>query len=222
MGRYDDLREVGVAPSSRSLLMVLVLVVLISCNGCATIFTGTSQRITVTTHPPASFVVVVGTPMASVILAAKESSAVTRKVLELAGPALPEAARARLLRLDVDELITKLVLWARLDRLPPELAGHVDRVPPFVRDRLLGMIGVEAFGTSPLTVKLKKGRKYAVLSWREGHAARTAGIDMKFNWVVMVNVLNAFLGVPIDIVTGAWFNLSPSRLELVLPPRPAS
>ena len=49
-------------------------------------------------------------------------------------------------------------------------------------------------------------------------AEKAVAVDMKFNWVVLVNVLNAFLGVPIDILTGAWFNLSPGRIDLRLPP----
>jgi hypothetical protein len=90
-----------------------------------------------------------------------------------------------------------------------------------VKKRLAGALGLEGLGPSPLDTKLKKGRKYAVIAWQEGFSARTAGIDMKFNWVVLVNVFNAFLGVPVDILTGAWFNLSPSRLQLRLTPRGA-
>lgn len=197
--------------------MSLVLGSLILCSGCATIFTGTSQSIQVTTQPVGSYVVVVGTPMAPVILTARSSAETTRKLLSLLGPVIPEGARAKLALLDIDELVTKLVVWVKLDKIPPELVGHAEQVPPYVRDKLLDVIGVKAFGLSPVTVRLKKGQEYAVLSWREGHKARTAAIDMKFNWVVVVNVLNLFLGVPVDILTGAWFNLTPTRIDLTLP-----
>ena len=206
----------------RSATGLLISLALVLSSGCATIFTGTSQTIHVATEPAGSYVVVVGTPMAPVILAARNSTATTRKVISLLGPIIPEGARAKLQLLDVDELITKLVVWAKLDKIPPELVGHAEHVPAYVRNQLLDLIGVKAFGLSPISPKLKKGQEYAVLTWREGHKARTAAVDMKFNWVVVVNVFNLFLGVPIDILTGAWFNLTPSKIELTLPPIPGS
>jgi hypothetical protein len=39
--------------------------------------------------------------------------------------------------------------------------------------------------------------------------------------VTLLNVFNAFLGVPIDALTGAWFNLSPGTVRMTLPPRAA-
>lgn len=195
------------------------LALTLALSGCATIFTGTSQKVTVETNPPGATVIVVGTPMASVLLAGSKSTEVTRTLLAIVGPLVGDETRRRLEVLDFDVLLTRLALWSR-DRVPPELGATAQVLPPEIKRRLVEVIGIQDIGPSPLAVKLRKGRKYAVIAWQEGYVVRTAGIDMEFNWVVLVNVFNAFLGVPIDIITGAWFNLSPSRLQLEL--RPAS
>jgi hypothetical protein len=62
--------------------------------------------------------------------------------------------------------------------------------------------------------------RVASTPWSPGRKATAAvieSIDGKLNWVILVNVLNAFLGVPIDMLTGAWMNLTPERMELTLP-----
>jgi hypothetical protein len=185
--------------------------------GCATVFTGTSQKITVETNPPGATVIVIGSPMASVLLAGGKSTEVTRRVLGVLGPMVSDATRRRLEILDFDELVTRLVLWSR-DRVPPEVEGGAAMLPPEVKTRLLGVLGVKGVGDAPYSLKLKKGRKYAVIAFQDGYQARTAGIQMKFNWVFVLNVFNAFLLSPVDIVTGAWFKLSPGTLRLELRP----
>jgi hypothetical protein len=197
----------------KSLLVALALV----SSGCATVFTGTSQRITVETDPPGATVIVIGTPMASVLLAGGRSTQFTRPLLSILGPMVSDATRQKLELLDFDELVTRLVLWSR-DRIPPEVEAGAAVLPPEIKSRILGYLGVKGVGPSPLVVKLKKGRKYAVIAFQEGYQARTAGIQMKFNWVFVLNIFNAFILSPVDIVTGAWFKLSPGTLHLELRP----
>ena len=116
----------------------------------------------------------------------KEGGAIAAQLLGLVGPLLPPAARDKLALLELDELITRLVMWAKLDRVPPELVGEVHSLPPIVRDEILGILGIMDAGVAPLRVNLRKGREYAVISWHEGYRAQTAGIYMHFNWVVLV------------------------------------
>jgi hypothetical protein len=206
----------------RPFAALLLLAPMLLASGCASLFSGRSQRITVETNPPGALVVVLDSPAAPILLTARRSSDLARRAVGLLAPFLSDEERARLSALELDELVTRLVGWARLDMIPPELAGaDLSRVPPALKGRLLSFLGVAHAGPSPAVVKLKKGRQYAVLAWQPGHGARMAAVEMKFNFVTLLNVFNAFLGVPIDMLTGAWFNLKPSRLELTLPLRGA-
>jgi len=195
---------------------------LLLTSGCASIFTGSKQRITIETDPPGALIVVVGTPAAPILLALDKGDRVAQKIVGLLSPVLSEGARQRLAGLALPELIAKVGAWARLDQVPPELVGEATtRIPGEIRGALLDVLGIKEVGVSPMKVKLRKGRDYAVIAYHEGYGGRIAGIHPKFNWVTLLNVFNAFLGVPIDALTGAWFNLSPGTVRLTLPPRAA-
>jgi hypothetical protein len=199
---------------------IILTAAVLALTGCATIFTGSSQKITIDTAPQRSVVVVVGSPAAPVLLSLKRSSDISQKVVSILSPFISERAGERLRGLALEELVTRMAAWARLGIVPDYLEGAA--LPAAVQGRLLSVLGIEHVAVSPTTVKLKKGRKYAVLAWQEGHQARLVGIGMKFNFVTLVNVFNLFLGVPIDMLTGAWYNLGPKQLQLVLPVRTAA
>ncbi|MCC6333680.1 MAG: hypothetical protein IT380_06805 [Myxococcales bacterium] len=204
-------------------LAVAVTVVVVN-SACATVFTGTRQDIAVTSTPPGATVVVLGGTPANLALRAQKVAELREPVLALLGPHLPEPVRAALQEMDVDELVTKLVLLTRVSELPPELAasagGLLSAIPGPIVDKLTELLGIEGTGVSPTKFELKKGKPYAVVLWAKGYGAKLLKVDTTFNWVTLVNVLNAFLGVIVDGVTGAWFNLTPEEVGSTLSPLP--
>jgi hypothetical protein len=60
-------------------------------------------------------------------------------------------------------------------------------------------------GVAPKRVKLKRGSTYKVLAEKPGYEAETLVIDSTFKvkWMVLDVFLTGFIGIPIDIATGA-------------------
>ncbi|MEW6435392.1 MAG: hypothetical protein AB1730_28180 [Myxococcota bacterium] len=205
----------------------LAVVVLTLNVGCAAIFTGTRQEISVISTPPGSTVVVLGGTAANVALRARQVSDLREPALALLGPALPEEARAVVQAWSIDELVTKLVLLTRLSELPPELvasAGEFLRlVPRPIVERLSEMLGIEGAGVTPTQYELKKGRAYALVTWQKGYGAKLLKVDTTFNWVVLLNIFNGIIpGLLVDGLTGAWLNLTPKEVVYTLEPLPAA
>src|SRR5438046_2580602 len=75
--------------------------------------------------PAISTVIVIGEPAAPLLMFASKSSAIAQKILGLLSPFLSPAARTELAALTVDELVTRVVLWLRLNQVPPELVAAV-------------------------------------------------------------------------------------------------
>jgi hypothetical protein len=146
--------------------------------------------------------------------------------LTLLGPYLPPEVRETAQHMSIDELVTKLVLLTRLSEVPPELissaGSFLSAIPGPVVDKLSDFLGIEGVGVSPTGWELKKGKPYAIVTWQKGYGAKLLKVDTTFNWVTLVNVLNAFLGVIVDGLTGAWFNLTPSEVTYTLEPLPAA
>jgi len=205
--------------------LVLAGLVLTLNVGCATVFTGTRQDISVLSTPPGATVVVLGGTPANLALRAKKVDELRAFVLSLLGPYLPPEVRAAAQAMSIDELLTKLVLLTRLSELPPELvassAVFATAIPGPILDKLSDFLGIEGVGVSPTKWELKKGKPYALVTWKKGYGAKLLKVDTTFNWVTLVNVLNAFLGVIVDGLTGAWFNLTPSEVTYTLEPLPA-
>lgn len=207
--------------------LALAVVVLTLNVGCAAIFTGTRQEISVTSTPPGSTVVVLGGTAANVALRAKQVSDLREPALALLGPALPEEARAVVQAWSIDELVTKLVLLTRLSELPPELvasAGDFLRlVPGPIVEKLSELLGIEGAGVTPTQYELKKGKAYAMVTWQKGYGAKLLKVDTTFNWVVLLNVFNGIIpGLIVDGLTGAWLNLTPKEVVYALEPLPAA
>ncbi|MEW5742103.1 MAG: hypothetical protein AB1938_24520 [Myxococcota bacterium] len=205
---------------------VLALIAVVGSSGCATVFTGTRQDIALTSTPPGATVVVLGGTPANLALRAKKVDDLRELVLSLLGPYLPEEVKEAAKVMDIDELVTKLVLLTRLSEVPPELVASagsfLSAIPGPIVDKLADILGIEGAGVSPTKFELKKGKPYAVVTWAKGYGAKLLKVDTTFNWVTLVNVLNAFLGVIVDGLTGAWFNLSPDEVVYTLAPLPAA
>jgi hypothetical protein len=171
-------------------------------------------------------VVVLGGTPANLALRAKKVSDLREPVLALLGPHLPEEVRTAVQAMGIDELVTKLVLLTRLSEVPPELVASagafLSAIPGPIRDTLADFLGIEGTGVSPTKFELKKGKPYAVVTWAKGYRAKLLRVDTTFNWVTLVNVLNAFLGVMVDGLTGAWFNLTPTEVVYALEPLPVA
>lgn len=194
--------------------------------GCASVFTGTRQNISVVSTPPGATVVVLGGTPANLALRAKKVDELREFALNLLGPFLPPEVREAAQHMSIDELVTKLVLLTRLSDVPPELisasGSFLSAIPGPVIDKLADFLGIEGAGVSPTAWELKKGKPYAIVTWQKGYGAKLLKVDTTFNWVTLVNVLNAFLGVIVDGLTGAWFNLTPSEVTYTLEPLPAA
>ncbi len=207
-------------------MRVLLGLVVLMQVGCAAIFTGTKQEISITSAPPGATVVVVGGTPAALALKAKKVSDFKDKIVNMLGGALPPDAKALLLTLSIEELITQLVLWTKASDLPPEMVGKAGRafdgVPSIIRDKVTDYLGLEGLGTTPSKQTLGKGHNYAVVAWAKGYRARLIEVDTKFNWVVLLNIFNGILpGLIVDGLTGAWLNLTPDEVALDLEPLPA-
>lgn len=206
-------------------LVLAVAVVALNC-GCASIFTGTRQTIPVTSTPPGATVVVLGGTPANLALRAKQVSDLREPVLNLLGPFVPDDVRATMMQWSIDELVTRLVLLTRLSELPPDLAQSAGDffklIPGPIVSKVADLLGIEGIGVSPTSWELKKGKPYAIVTWQRGYGAKLLKVDTRFNWVTLLNVFNAFLGVVIDALTGAWFNLTPDEVLYTLEPLPGA
>lgn len=207
--------------------IALLLLVLLTQVGCATIFTGTRQDVSMTSIPPGSTVVVVSGTPATLALKAKKVSDFKDSLIGIFGGALPPEARAFLLSLSTDELITQLVLWTRAADAPPELVAGVGQinqvlsvVPGFVKDKISDFLGIAAIGTTPFTQNLHKGKEYAIVTWQKGHRARLLEVSTKFNWVTLLNVFVGIVPVVVDLISGSWLNLTPTEVSYTLDPLP--
>lgn len=194
--------------------------------GCATVFTGTKQEVPITSSPPGATVVVVSGTAANLALKAKKVSDFKDTLVNgLLGGALPPEAKAVLLSLSTDELITQLVLWVRAQQVPAAVAGGAAQaqqvlalVPLFLREKVGAYLGISAIEATPFSPKLRKGREYALVTWAPEHRARLLEIDTRFNWVVLLNVFTFGLGAIVDVLTGAWLNLTPQEVAFTLDP----
>ena len=194
-------------------------------TGCATIFSGTKQKVRIETAPPQAHVVVLGGAVGTLLASTPDTRKVTRKIIALFGSRLTAEQRQALELLDLRDLVAALAVWTKdqvMTGLPPAAEAAIRALPPKLVSKALAAAGVDASGQSPIVTKLRRDSRYAVLSWQAGHRPKLTVIDSNFNWVVLWNVLNAGLGVIVDVGTGAWRKLSPSELQIELPAgRPA-
>lgn len=198
-----------------------LVTLLVLSSGCATIFTGTRQDIAFTSRPTSS-AVVLGGPPAEVLAKVKDVTATKDFFVKLFSPLLPDDARRFLEALNPDELLSFIVAATNPTAAT---AGTVDSVgdvyakaPAILRDVVAKNVFIQGFGSTPLTLNLKKGAEYAAISWAPGRRARLLIVETRFNFVALLNVFTLGVGFVVDLLTGAMFNLTPEHLEWELAP----
>lgn len=198
-----------------------LLAVLVFSSGCATVFSGTRQDVTFTSRPASSTVVLGGAP-AEVLAKVKDVTATKDFFVKLFSPLLPDDARRFLEALNPDELLSFIVAAANPTSAT---AGVVDsagdvyaKAPAILRDVVAKSAFIQGFGSTPLTLSLKKGSEYAAISWGPGRRARLLIVETRFNFVTLLNVFTLGIGFVVDLLTGAMFNLTPEHLEWELAP----
>jgi hypothetical protein len=198
--------------------------ILIAQSGCASVFSGTHQEVRFVSDPPGASVIVVGGSAGELVLDAKKQSDRLQIAIAMLRSMAPEEygpALARLEALRADELIPKLVTWLEESRLPAELAS----LPPVAIPRgakmvVLEVLGVGPCGATPYTGEVRRGSKYAVIVRLEGYRPKIVALDESFNWVFLLNIFNAFMLCPVDIVSGSWYGVDADEVVVTLEPEP--
>ncbi len=153
----------------RILPVLLVLGVLGS--GCSS----SPKKIPIRCHPPEVIVVILDDPAASALLYAKESEKLLKKVVKLLAKELAPELVDKLAKYSLDELVARIVCWLHLDKIPTAAVAEVREifgaVPRGIREELLGTLGVDDFGVSPMELKRKTLKTYAILGWAPGFKA---------------------------------------------------
>ncbi len=203
---------------------ILALIVIVAVSGCATIFSGSSQKVSIRITPEDSTIMVFGGATGAALAKIGKVAHVQRRILELLSPALTAEDREFIAAVGIERFLTNLVLEVKTGRMPTDttqqLAEIYARIPRPLKEKLVGAIGLEAFGVGRLDVELDRGEIYAVIGWRTGSDLKIKSIDGKFNWTTLWNIFNGGLGVPVDLYTGAWLKLAPSNLALELEAAP--
>lgn len=203
---------------------IVALLFVLGLSGCATIFSGSSQKVSIRATPDDSTIIVLGGPTGAALAKVGKVAYVQRRILELLSPALTADDREFIAAVGIERFLTNLILEMKTGRAPSEtteqLAAIYARIPRALKEKIVGSIGLEAFGVGRLDVELERGEIYAVIGWRTGSDLKIKSIDASFNWATLWNILNLGLGVPVDLYTGAWLKLAPSKLELTLQPIP--
>ena len=194
------------------------LVVAAGQIGCATIFSGTSTKVRIESEPSGANVVVLGGGAASMILKAQKIAGLADRILDKIGPHVPKESVAELKKHSLEEMvgIIALSLTSPLSMtfLSAETRTAINNIPKPIKDAVLDMIGIEEIGHTPMSVNLKKGGAYAFVVAPEGKAPKIVGLKSSFDLLVLLNVLNLFIGVPVDVLTGAWMDLGPEKVHV--------
>lgn len=184
--------------------------------GCATIFSGTSTKVRIESDPQGAGVVVLGGGTASMILKAQKIAGLADRIIAKLGPHVPKDSMDELRKHTLEEMVGIIALSLTspmsMGFLSEKTRTAIANIPKPVRDAVLDLIGIEATGQTPMSVTLKKGGSYAVVVAPEGKAPKIVGLKTSFDFLVLLNVLNLFIGVPIDILTGAWFDVGPEKV----------
>lgn len=199
-------------------LFVLVWIVGFASSGCATMFSGRTQDVEITSNVSGTQCVVLGGYLGSLLSTASTASEITQAVFDILDPVLDPDDREALRRIDIDEVIAYVGVTASGTEIPPELVQSVaflQHVPSGVMDELLDLFALMYFGPLPQDVELRRAKTYAVVAWADGYKPRVEVIGIRPNFVTLWNVLNLGLGFVVDFLTGAWSNLEdPIRFEL--------
>jgi hypothetical protein len=185
-------------------------------TGCAMIFSGTSADVRIDSDPSGANVVVLGGSAGSIVLKATKVAALADTLLAQLKGHVGDESMGELRKHSLEEIVgiiaVSLTSPMSLTFLSEKTRQDLMKIPKPIRDIVYKMLGVEAVGKTPLSLDLKKSGGYAIIVAPEGKAPKVVGLETSINWTTLLNVLNAFLGVPIDLLTGAIWNLEPERV----------
>lgn len=163
---------------------------------------------------------VLGGPVGPLLAKTKKYGDLTRSILDLASKHLSKEDRKMIDKIGVEYFISSLIVEAKSGKLPEGTSQNVTKfysgLPPYFKNMILEKFATEDYGVGSLSPELQRGHEYAVVGYQGGKMVQIEVIDTKFNWVTLWNVLNFGIGVPIDIWTGAWLKLTPSRIDVVV------
>jgi hypothetical protein len=189
-------------------------------SGCATMLSGSSEKVSIQATPPEATLMVLGGPAGSLLVKSKKYGALTRKVLDLAATPLGQEDQQIIDKIGIEYFLTSLIVEYKLGLVPADtseaLAKFYKGVPAPFKKKLLEKINIEGFGPGPLAPVLKRGRVYAVVGYQPGMLIQIEAIETKFNWVTLLNIFTLGLGVPVDVYTGAWLKLDPNKLNIAV------
>jgi hypothetical protein len=190
-------------------------------TGCATIFSGTSTKVRIESDPSGAGVVVIGGGTASMILKAQKIANLADKIIAKLGPHVSSESVNELKKYSLEDMVGIIALSMTspfsMSFLSEKTRTALTNLPQPVKDVVLDMIGIEETGKTPMSVTLKKKGAYAVVVAPEGKVPKVVGMKSSFDFLVLLNVLNLFLGVPVDILTGAWFDIQPDKVVVRFP-----
>lgn len=156
------------------LLGGLVLCSLLS--GCSS----SPKKITITTTPPDAVVVILDDPGAQALLVAMESQRIAKKLLKIVAPHLAKEIIQKLEEMSVEELVSRLIAWVHLDRIPPatvaDLRAQLGALPGSLREQICSAVGLDDFGVAPMVLKRRTAKTYAVLAWAPGFKAEVKSL----------------------------------------------
>jgi hypothetical protein len=206
----------------RVLLSTLLLLVGLAASGCASLFSGLSQDVRLTTEVEGAQCIVLGGTVGTALSAVSGVSDLTQKVFDLMDPVLEEGDRASLRQADLNELITYAAMTMSEVEIPSELDStlrFLKRVPKRIWRELMDLFSIIDVGPFPREVELRRARTSAIVVWAPGHKADVITVHgFRFNFVTLWNLLNFGFGFLIDAATGAWGKY-PSVIPITLEPR---
>jgi hypothetical protein len=205
----------------KTALVLVVAAAAASQVGCATIFSGTSAKIRIESDPKGADVVVIGGGAASMILKAQKIAGLADSIIAKLSPHVPEGSVKELRKHSFEDIVGIVALSMTspfsLSFLSEDTRKALANLPKPVKSAILDLIGIEDTGKTPMTVTLDKGAAYAVVVSNGGQVPKVVGIKNSFDFLVLLNVFNLLLGVPIDVLTGAWMDLGPEKVFVRLP-----
>lgn len=192
----------------RQLLPALLLLTGMAASGCASIFSGLSQEVRLTSDVEGAQCIVLSGVVGTALSAASGVSDLSQKVFDLMDPVLDTADREMLRKADLNELITYGAIAMSEVEIPKELDStmrFLKRVPKRVWKEVMDLFYIVDVGPFPREVDLRRARTTAIVAWAPGYKADVITVHgFRFNFVTLWNILNFGLGFIIDAATGAW------------------
>ena len=199
------------------------LLMMMSLTGCATMLSGTSAEVKIQSAPKNANFIIVSGKVGKLLIMGKKKSELIQRVLKHLKPHLDKKTYRIVRKADLVELMTALIVYAKLDHVPDfvsgDLSGVLNKVPRRVIRSALSSVGIGAMGRAPKRVRLDLGSDYVVIGHAKGHKVDIEEIKTSFNGFVFLNIFNLGIGALIDLATGAYKEIDSTRVKLVMKPR---